>query len=198
MISQLHTKEKGFTLVETLVAITILLIVIVGPLKISSQTAKSTSFSSEQVTAFFLAQEGSELAQNMRDAEVLGSFLSDPDDGWEDFSTGSEYSNCFSTFSTYGCALEIDTATGRVKASSIGCEANGDNCDLYYSDSGGRQKYTYDSAGNTPTPYNRSVKLEWISSDEVYVRSTVTWRTGSQRNDQEAVVETSLYNVYGN
>ena len=56
----LQDKQKGFSLVETLVAISILLIVIVGPMTISMSTAKSSSFASEQVQAFFLAQEGLE------------------------------------------------------------------------------------------------------------------------------------------
>lgn len=48
---------------ETLVAITILLIVVVGPMKIIISASNSTSFSGEQVVAFFLAQEGAEIAQ---------------------------------------------------------------------------------------------------------------------------------------
>jgi prepilin-type N-terminal cleavage/methylation domain-containing protein len=51
-------QQSGFSLVETLVAISLLLIMIVGPMAISAKTAKSTSFASEQVQAFFLAQEG--------------------------------------------------------------------------------------------------------------------------------------------
>lgn len=77
--------QSGFSLVETLVAITILLIVISGPLAISTSTARSTSFSSEQVEAFFLAQEGAELAQKIRDDLLLAAFLTDPQDGWDDF-----------------------------------------------------------------------------------------------------------------
>ena len=70
-------KQSGFSLVETLVAISILLIVIVGPMTISMQSAKSSSFASEQVQAFFLAQEGLELAEKARDDLLLRSELFD-------------------------------------------------------------------------------------------------------------------------
>jgi len=68
-------KQAGFSLVETLVSISILLLVIVGPMTITSRTAKSATFASEQVQAFFLAQEGVELAQKARSDLVLRKFL---------------------------------------------------------------------------------------------------------------------------
>ena len=37
-----QNKQSGFSLVETLVAISVLLIVVVGPMTISMRTAKST------------------------------------------------------------------------------------------------------------------------------------------------------------
>lgn len=70
-----YSKQSGFSLVETLVAITILLVVIIGPMTISSSAAKSTSFASEQVTAFFLAQEGAELIEKARNDLLLEHFL---------------------------------------------------------------------------------------------------------------------------
>ena len=70
-----NSKQSGFSLIETLVSISILLIVIVGPMSISNNSAKGSSFSNEQVTAFFLAQEGAELAQKGRDDLVIKGFL---------------------------------------------------------------------------------------------------------------------------
>lgn len=190
------SSQSGFSLVETLVAITILLVVIVGPMSISATAARSTSFSSEQVIAFFLAQEGAEIAQKVRDDLILDNFNlpADPSDGWLEFTTGAAYINCFDPD---GCGLELNTdAVASLKA-PVDCGSA--SCLLYYNAGGDRSRYTYSSAGAIATPYTRIIYFEpTTSSDEIKVTSKVTWRTGSQRKPQEASVETYLFNVYGN
>lgn len=191
-----HTKQTGFTLVETLVSITILLIVIVGPMSISSSTARSTSFSSEQVVAFFLAQEGAELAQKARDDLWLDDF-SNASNGWTAFTDEfGTYADCYSTTGS-GCGLELlDTsAVGGLKTPTA-CSTTAD-CKLHYNDAGDRARYTYNSSGATTTPYTRIIKLENINPREVKVTSRVYWRSGNQRATQEAVVETYLFKIYG-
>lgn len=196
-----NLKHNGFTLVETLVSISILLIVIVGPMTISSSAAKSTSYSSEQVVAFFLAQEGAEIAQKARDDLILKNFL-DTSDGayratpWADFTNDATgfYRNCFSA---RGCALELNTdSTGSLKIPTACTVAGG--CKLYLSTAGNRTSYTYSVIGNIETPYTRAITFQSISPDELKVTSRVYWQTGSRRQSQEAVVETYLFNVYGN
>ncbi len=61
----------GFTLVETLIAISILLVSIVGPLTIASRGLTTASFARDQVTAFYLAQEAAEVVRNKRDNNAL-------------------------------------------------------------------------------------------------------------------------------
>ncbi|MCA9355357.1 prepilin-type N-terminal cleavage/methylation domain-containing protein, partial [Candidatus Kaiserbacteria bacterium] len=98
-----RSQQEGFSLVETLVAITILLIVVVGPMKIIISASNSTSFSGEQVVAFFLAQEGAEIAQKARDDLVLRKFLptadseylASPWDKFKDSSNSGTYRRCF-------------------------------------------------------------------------------------------------------
>ena len=197
------SSQSGFTLVETLVAITILLLVIVGPMSFSMSAARSTSFSTEQTAAFFLAQEGIEIMQKARDDLVLGGFA-DPGanpDPWDDFSddsTGALYENCFVTNSATGCGLELnDDATGSIKA-PIDCSSV--SCRLYYDDTGDRARYTYTSTDpDTITPYTRTITLSNNAGNtETEVVSRVSWRTGSQRAEQEVVSVTYLFDVYGN
>ncbi|MFT7644711.1 MAG: prepilin-type N-terminal cleavage/methylation domain-containing protein [Candidatus Paceibacteria bacterium] len=188
--------QNGFSLVETLVAISILLIVITGPMAISATTARSVSFSSEQVTAFFLAQEGAEIAQKARDDLLLENFPADLADVWDYFvnDSGGDYDECFTG---NGCGLELNTdSTGSLKA-PVSC--SGTNCKLYYDDSAfTRASYTHTEGANETTVYTRVIKFEVTEPDrEVRIESKVTWRTGSQRAEQEVVVETYLFNVYG-
>jgi prepilin-type N-terminal cleavage/methylation domain-containing protein len=195
-VSKIH--EQGFSLVETLVAITILLIVITGPMAISTQTARSTSFSSEQVLAFFLAQEGLEIAQKGRDDIILANFVGEPV-SWSNFidkSTAGDYRHCFSAT---GCRLEVNSdAAGSVKAPAEACSGT-TACKLYYNDASGRSRYTHTNTGEE-TPYTRVVRFDRVpdadTAEQIKVTSTVTWRTGSQRQSQKIEVESYLFKVY--
>lgn len=61
MKKQIEIKLKeGLTLVETLVAISILLIAVVGPMTIYSKSISNTRYAGDKITAYYLAQEGIE------------------------------------------------------------------------------------------------------------------------------------------
>lgn len=196
--------QSGFTLVETLVAITILLIVITGPLTITTSAARSTSFSSEQVVAFFLAQEGAEIMQKVREDASIGRIdsPSNPTFAWsrimsEDDSGPNEgpYYRCFAT---NGCGLELIRNAGTIVVSTqLDCRANGRDCDLLIGPNDA-DKYTHiPGVGHVPSGFTRIIKLTTDpSNDAVRVESIVTWRTNSQRVEQEVKVETYLYNIY--
>jgi prepilin-type N-terminal cleavage/methylation domain-containing protein len=190
----LPRSQSGFSLVETLVAITVLLLVIVGPMSISSSAARSTSYSSEQVVAFFLAQEGAELVQKARDDLQLQNFAGSNATPWNDFSSGSLYSDCF--VSGAGCGLELQDgdANGSLET-PINCGLT--SCQLYINNSGGRSRYTHDSTG-TETQFTRVIEMSATAGREVEVISTVSWQPDNQRRRQTVEVKTYLFNVYDN
>jgi hypothetical protein len=166
---------------------------------ISSSAARSTSFSSEQVIAFFLAQEGAEIAQKARDDLILNDFATNPQTGWDKFKDDTAtgiYKNCFFSFNANGCGLELNTVPTATLKPAIDCGSGSVNCQLYYNAGGDRSRYTY-TVGADKTPYTRTIKFETVSADQIKVTSKVTWRTGSQRKSQEVSVETYLFNVYG-
>ncbi len=198
-------KQTAFSLVETLVAITILLLVIVGPMAISTASSRSTSFGNEQAVAFLLAQEGVELIQKARDDLVLQHprFNGSNGDPWSDFrrETGAPSASVFrNCYQATGCAThmrrtlygDLYTVASRLPAcSSI------DTCRLYFDSSPNeRARYTH-VVTSEPTPYTRVIRMTKIGTDEVKVVSTVTWRSGFSRDQQSVSVETSLFNVYG-
>ncbi len=63
--------KTGFTIVETLVAISILTIALTGPLAIVAQSLRASFYSRDQVTAYYLAQEAIEFIRNTRDNNSL-------------------------------------------------------------------------------------------------------------------------------
>ncbi|MEK7179019.1 MAG: hypothetical protein AAB727_02060 [Patescibacteria group bacterium] len=64
---------SGFTLLESLVAITVVLLAVVGPLTIVSKNLSFARFARDQITAFYLAQEAVEFVRNTRDNNILSS-----------------------------------------------------------------------------------------------------------------------------
>lgn len=65
--------SAGFTILETLVAISILVLALTAPLVIVSQALKSSYFSRDQITAYYLAQEAVEYLRNKRDNQGLAA-----------------------------------------------------------------------------------------------------------------------------
>jgi len=196
--THIQDRVRGFSLVETLVAIAILLIVIVGPMSIATNAANSTSFANQQVIAYFLVQEGLELAQKGRDDFLLASF----DDGnaegsniaWDLFtSSGGPFGDCFDD----GCGLEINNGlAGGVTV--IDCTAVAD-CQLYLtSDTDQRSRYTHTASNAEITDFTRVVTMEEVSANkDILVTSVVSWRTGNQIAVQSSTAITYLYNIYG-
>jgi prepilin-type N-terminal cleavage/methylation domain-containing protein len=197
-----NSKQSGFSLVETLVAITILLVVIAGPLAISSSASKSSSFSSEQVVAFFLAQEGLELAQKVRSDLLIQHFppINGNDDPWNDFiDTAGVYGNCHKSQNASGCDLTINgDGTGTITVTN--CVTTGAcllSLDKVTGNKRSRFNHDLNNSNNVATPFTRTITFETVGANEIKIISKVTWRTGSLRAGQEVVAETRLFNTYG-
>lgn len=60
--------KKGFTLVETLVAVFVITMAIAGTMAAVSKGLQSSYYSRDQITAFFLADEAMEIIRNQRDS----------------------------------------------------------------------------------------------------------------------------------
>ena len=198
MIYQHTNNQSGFSLVETLVAITILLIVITGPLTLVSNSARSTNFANDQVMANFLAQEGLELAQAARDNQLIPTFASGysgtDDAAWNAFVDSSGlYQNCFSA---NGCGLDQFTdAAGTLNVTD--CLSTGAGCQLYSNaDATQRAQYTHDNSGGNSTRYTRVIRMN-SGSGQVEIVSRVTWRSDGQRAEQVVEAITYVFNVYG-
>jgi prepilin-type N-terminal cleavage/methylation domain-containing protein len=169
------TRGDGFTLLETMVAITLLAIAIVAPMSLTSQSLASAYYARDQVTAFYLAQEALEGVRNVRDNNILYN---------SQVGSGSAVNLLYGFPSFSGQLFTIDVRTNppvMVLCSTYGL--GGGACPQLTTDG---TLYGYSLA--TPTQFLRTLSACYIQSngacnntvtDEVKVTATVTWQTGS-------------------
>lgn len=146
-------KNRGFTLVETLVAITILVVSIAGPMTIASKGMSSAIFAKDQITAFYLAQEAIEYIRNKRDENNLNG------NSWL---TG--LSDC----------IDENICTVDIQNNTINRCPNGVCPVIKYDDSDGF--YNYEDGDNSN--FTRNVNIKTINVKEVAITATLSWKTG--------------------
>ncbi len=201
MYTYMH--NRGFSLVEVLVAVSLLMLSVTGPMIILTRTTNSTTFASEQAIAFFLAQEGLELVQKSRDDLVLDAFEYQLDstgnnDPINDFNV--RYAGCIGG---NVCGMYIGSSATPGVSTTTCTGSNLGNCQLRtrVGVSTLRPVYVHGGTGST-TPYSRMINITRTPASgavqEYKVTSTVTWRSGTSLIDQSVKLETYLENTYAN
>lgn len=160
----LKQKNKGFTLVETLVAISIFSISILGLLSVLASGISNTTYAKQKMTADYLAQEGIESIRNMRDTFVLY-----PANGsWNSFK--AQLASCSPN---NGCGF--DNSVGKTDPNFIfNCSAHSYGCKLYLSNG----NYNTDLSG-ADSGFVRKIWMTTIGADEVRIFSNVSWTQNS-------------------
>lgn len=82
-------RSRGFTLVETLIAISIFSVSIVAMMSILGRGISDVNYAKKKMTASYLAQEGIEYIRNMRDNYI---FFDQPGKNWNSFK--AQLSSC--------------------------------------------------------------------------------------------------------
>lgn len=162
---------KGFTLIETMIAVTILSLSISGPLFSASRALVLAEISRDQLTASYLAQEAIEYVRAMRDDAYLKSYKSGGSavsaEAWGDFISGASawsITECISRSCTLDPARPMGYGNGKSLAAYTGAAP------LYLSNG----IYTQQQLG-TVTPFTRTVRATVVSPSEQSITSTVTW-----------------------
>lgn len=150
----LNQDKTGFTIIETLVAISILLVAVVAPLSLASQSLSASIRAKEKLIATYLAIEGTEYVRNVRDTNVLSTSLS-----WLD--------RIFDCRAVDQCTVEPSQATA---IQNCGGEACGP---LWFSEEYGIYGYT-ETEGWKETPYTRSFYLN-VDGNEAEVVVNVSY-----------------------
>ncbi len=163
--------QNGFTLVETLVAISIFSLSILGLLSILSSGLSDTNYAKQKIIAGYLAQEGIEYIRNMRDTFVLYD-ATDAQTGWNSFKSKLTSSNCTGANGCYFDERNLNYSNPAQPMASLTMSACGSSCpELLYDSSTG--KYGYVSG--TGSSFIRKIQSTAINADEVKISSTVSW-----------------------
>jgi prepilin-type N-terminal cleavage/methylation domain-containing protein len=188
-----HKKNEGYSLVEVLVAIAILLLALVGPMTIAAKGIQSARYAKEQTTAIFLAQEGIEAFLSARNSAAIEAVNNgDISTSW-DWVSGIDAS----CFAATGC--NIDFATDDPLGTVQSC-AREENCRLYYDESDTRARYSLSSSGGTQSQYIRKIVLVYDSTPGnkgVQIESTVSW-SASLFSDQvqDVTLSSAMFSIY--
>lgn len=164
-----HT--RGFTLIETLVAISLLMLAVIEPMTLTLQSLKVAYYARDQITASHLAQEAIEAVRSVRDAHMLNI---------------QKTGTCEDIFGGIlpGQDFRIDTTNDTITS----CSGDpGGVCKPLQTDG---TLYGYQSSMTINTAFTRTLLACYIQpppstscnntpSDEVRLLVTVTWRTGS-------------------
>ncbi len=172
--------HRGFTLVETLVAITVIVTAIVGPLYAVQQSLNSSRSAREQLIASSLAQEGVEFVRSVRDGNYIRNTVTPGARTWLaglDGSAGgvTSYANCI----TGDCV--VDPTQNTVSRTVT---------PLYLSSAG-----LYNQAGNgSASLFTRTVRITAVSGSatEIILTVTVTWTIRGQA--RSVVINERLHN----
>lgn len=190
-----NTQTKGYSIVEVLVAVMVLLVALAGPLTIAYKGLQSATLARQQNVAFFLAQEGIEAIIKKRNDGVLANENNSSVDTW-DWTSEIGANNCSAS---QACGVDL---TGNARGSRwalFNCSSppSGWSCDLYYGSYLGNNMYLHQQT-SAPSGYHRDVYLR-LANDNSYVHvvSEVSWTTAGGA-DQEIRLETYLYDIYGN
>lgn len=165
---------RGFTLIEALVAVTIITFSVAGPLFTANRAIVAAQGARLQLTASHLAQEGIEHVRAMRDHEYLTAFTSRVPNvstvAWTNFtgliSPSCEASTCMlDPTRTMGVGtVETDHS---LQVCSGACAPLRLLSDIY-------TPRTDQGAGETHY-YTRTIQVKTISPNEMRVTSTVSW-----------------------
>lgn len=166
----IEEKTKGFTLLEMLISLVIVVVGVLGVFTAVSRFSENTQQEKENLVASYLCQEGIEIVKNIRDSNWTSGI-----GAWDNGLTAGSYE---ADYIDYLTSLALTTSYTGIN--------------LCIEESTGRYKYITDcgvSDGNTKTSFKRRITLTSIT-DGLDIAVTVYWDNDSK----SMTVREKIYN----
>ncbi len=185
---QRQDNKRGFTIIETLVAVFILLITTTGPLTFTQSGLRSSFLARDQITAFYLAQDSIEYLKNLRDQNQIAA-----NDTWLDqFGACAPVSE--GADGTVSC--NIDSILDQTAECIISpTNPNGTCPALYYEVNKGNFSMT-NGTDFEVSKYTRTMYVTLINAKELQVIVEVSWDSQLLSGLKRIVVQENIYKKY--
>jgi len=196
--------NKGITLIETIVAVTILAVAIAGPMTLAASSLRATRDARSELIATHLAEEGVEIVHNIRDNNVTNNPL-----------PGSWLANILPNCGGFGCVVDVtafDPATvatpaaGTVWSASAATACPAADCSsisrVYYNPNTGlyRQSAAALTSPWTQTLFYRTIIVTGVDNvaaplRQAHIVVTVTYR-GYGAAQKVVTIDDDVYNWF--
>jgi Tfp pilus assembly protein PilV len=163
-----NSRSAGFLMVEALVAISVLVVGFLGIASLLSNSLSLNRVVSDNYTANYLAMEGIELVKNLIDANYIQKCA---------------WNSGFTDGQLYEVSYDSMPQAGNCPGSALQTNSN-----RYLSFGPATGLYSY--SGSMPTPFQRRIKITFLTPSSTAVSSEVRWTTrggGSHSIDLEDV-----------
>ncbi|HDO23637.1 MAG TPA: hypothetical protein ENG99_00240 [bacterium] len=170
--------SPSFTLLETLIALTILSFAITGPMELASRAIQSVGVSQNQIVSSYLAQEAIEFVKNVRDTNFIQG---------KNWLAGLD--QCLAV---NGCYVDIPTYFSSGLPSAI--SSCGSQCPaIKYDDTSG---FYYNYNIGDDTAFTRKINITKINvngvQDEARIRVEILWK--EKNRDRSFVLKEDIFN----
>ncbi|PIR82915.1 hypothetical protein COU19_03195 [Candidatus Kaiserbacteria bacterium CG10_big_fil_rev_8_21_14_0_10_56_12] len=168
-------KTRGFTLIESLVAVAIVALAVGGPLYAANRALVAAEISRDRLTAIYLAQEAIEQARHVRDTAYLNDYKNNGQDtsgSWQKFRdlilTGPVNCRTPSICTVEPTSHQFAAYTPPAVPPPL------------YNDSAGTRQYTQNKPGATskPTIFTRTIQVVSESTTDpvgMELAATTSW-----------------------
>ncbi|MFO0718472.1 MAG: type II secretion system protein [Candidatus Paceibacterota bacterium] len=192
--------KKGFTVIEALVAISILLLSITGTFAVAQSSLQSTNYAKNKITAYYLAQEGIEQIRHLRDNNGLEMLKNRSEDvSWLNGFAKDQNDPCYGDQECFVDSTgELSDPEGNpLYGKPLPCPAEG--CPLFYmNDITGQFQYE-SNLNKTQSSFYREISIFREDGDpqdngenQIVVKVRVNWKQNGI--DRSVEVSENLYN----
>lgn len=175
---KIKKNDRGFTILETMVAIFILVLSITGPMVFSQSGLRTSFLARDQITAFFLAQDAIETIKNMRDDNGL-----DGENWLEDIYACDQ--------NVSDCTVYIDTLSAEPSVRQCSGE-----CPVLKVNSSGQFGYNFNVGENyEDSRFKRVIHLkEIVDERELQIVVEVLWSSNVRIGNARILVQENIFN----